>query len=297
MSATGPYDDPMFVEERDVRDVHSGRLAVRGRAANVAVVMMQRDEDRMLDPWLRYHAHVFGAGNLHVLDNGSSLPGVRERLERAAAEGVRIVTDYAGPEHAANRGVLIGGLLRELEAEGFDFLMPLECNAFVAHQAPDGRVGCGPDTVLGHLNADHKDDPRLLLIRGAYLNVPGQPGFYFFKNQRRCFFARGSVGGLDAGLHRGASRRSPEEVLTALVHVHYRFPPYTLLDDAARAALDALRDTAAAEGLKGFKGKAEGMSFAAADEAQYHAFFRRFDRVPLASLKMALKRRGCSLPD
>ena len=86
-------------------------------------------------------------------------------------------------------------------------------------------------------------------------------------------------------------------MLTALVHFHYRFPPYPLLDDAARALLDALPETAAAEGLKGFRGKMEGLSFRTMDEAAYHAFFRRFDRVPLASLRTALKRRGCSLPE
>ncbi len=39
---------------------------------NVACIVMQKDEIFLSRPWLAYHGHLFGFGNLFVLDNGST---------------------------------------------------------------------------------------------------------------------------------------------------------------------------------------------------------------------------------
>ncbi len=291
-------DDQMFVEQNEVEAAVLARAAQRGRPVEVAVVMMQRDEALLLDPWLRYHATVFGASNLTVLDNGSTNPGVLQRLEQAESEGVRVIRDYAKPQHAAARGPIITEVLRGLEP-GADFLMPLDVGEFVAHQAPDGKVDCTPDPILNLLSKELRGTTDLLLIRGSYLNLPGMPGFHVFKNERRCFFARGAFGSIGQGYHDG---RTPDgekakERRTALVHVHYRFPPFADLTEARRRLLDAPAKHYAAEGLRGFRGAAaEAGSFETMDQAQYEAFFRRFDRMPLSSLRNALRRLGSELP-
>lgn len=295
MSTTEADSD--FTDQEIVTQVHGGRFAARGRPARVAVVMMQKDQTRLLDPWLRYNAFIFGASNLYILDNGSTDPAVLARLEQAESEGVRVIRDYNRPEHAANRGEIVTGFLRRLEAEEpFDFLMPLDCDMFVAYQAPDGRVDTSTDGVLNYLNSNHKDEAKILMTRGAYLSLPGFKGFYHFKNTRRCFFAAGSVGEVESRYHLGKSRRSEEESRTALVHFHYRFLPYEFLDEAARQELDRPSEEFAAEGFRNFKGKLSANTFQEISEADYLLFFRKFDRMPLASLRTALRKLGSDLP-
>lgn len=296
MSMTVPDDDDDFSDEQVVKQVHADRFASRGRPARVGVVMMQKDEIHLLDPWLRYNAAIFGATNLHVLDNGSTNPTVLARLEQAEADGVKVIRDHATPEDAANRGTIVTNLLRKLEAEEpFDFLMPLDCDAFIAYQAPNGRIDTSTDGVLNYLSTSHKDDPKLLLTRGAYLSLPGFRGFYLFKNTRRCFFASGSVGEVSSLYHQGKSRLSDKEARTPLVHFHYRFRPFEYLDDASLASLDRPNEDYAAEGFRNFKGKLAG-SFRNMPEADYLAFFRRFDRMPISSLRTSLRQLGSDLP-
>jgi len=296
MSSTETDDDD-YTDQESVKRVHGGRFANRGRPARVGVVMMQKDETRLLDPWLRYNAVVFGASNLHILDNGSTDPAVLARLEQAEAEGVKVIRDYNQPEHAANRGAVVTEVLRRLEAEEpFDFLMPLDCSMFIAYQAPNGRVDTSTDGVLNYLSSNHKDDPKVLLTRGAYLNLPGFKGFYLFKNTRRCFFASGSVGEISGAYHQAKSRASEAEIRTALVHFHYRFLPYELLDEAARADLDRPSEEFAAEGFRNFKGKLSEGSFRDISEQDYLLFFRKFDRIPISSLRTTLRRLGSDIP-
>lgn len=297
MITTVPDTDADFIDQESVKQVHGDRFAARGRPARVGVVMMQKDEIRLLDPWLRYSAFIFGASNLHVLDNGSTDPVVLARLEQAEAEGVRVIRDYNQPEHAANRGAVVTEVLQRLEAEEpFDFLMPLDCSMFIAYLAPDGRVDTSTDGVLNYLNSNHKDDPKILMTRGAFLSLPGFKGFYHFKNTRRCFFASGSVGEVASAYHQGKSRRSDVEGRTALVHFHYRFLPYEFLDAAARADLDRPSEEFAAEGFRNFKGKLAEDAFRKMGEEEYLQFFRKFDRLPIASLRTALRRLGSDIP-
>ena len=49
--------------------------------------MMQKNEDDLLEPWIKYHSNMFGAENLFIYDNGSTSPLVAEVLEKAAVDG------------------------------------------------------------------------------------------------------------------------------------------------------------------------------------------------------------------
>lgn len=296
MHADDDDDDGMFTEETNVRNVHEERLASRGRPVTVAAVMMQRDEKRLLDPWLRYHAMLFGAENLHVIDAGSTEPSVLRRLEEAEEAGVKVIRDHRSPGAMQRRGEIVTQVMRGLEQDGVDFLMPLDCAEFVAHMAPTGKIDCAPDPILTYLNTSCRDDARVLMIRGAYMNVPGFRGFYFFKNARRVFFARGSVGSVENGFHAGTSRRSEEVNRVPLIQFQLRFPPFDQLLSSHRQAMDQSNAAYAAEGFRNFKGPLADDGFQKMEEAEYLSFFRRFDRLPLSPLRVALKGVGADLP-
>ena len=56
----------------------------------VCCVMMQRNEVNALEPWLRYHAHLFGLENLCVIDHGSDHPAVIATLAAYEAQGLQL---------------------------------------------------------------------------------------------------------------------------------------------------------------------------------------------------------------
>lgn len=267
------------------------------RSARVACFMMQKNEQNLLDLWLRYHAHVFGAENLFVLDNGSTLPDVRQRLRRAEAEGVNVLWEYTAKEHFETKGKLFRNLMWQLPLDEFDFVMPLDCDEFIAHQALDGTITCEPEEITGYLADKHMQDPRVLLIRGSYFNVPGQAGSYFFASERKCYFAHGMVKALGMGFHQGTSKKSDVEVRTELVHFHYRYKPFHLFDAHAREKLAARVQEFESDQIKGYKGKGSHLArFLAMGEESYAKYFRRFDRMPISSLRASLRRLGADLP-
>ncbi len=259
--------------------------------------MMQKNEALLLDPWLRYHSHLFGAGSLFVLDNGSTDPAVLQRLEQAEAEGITVYRQYAEKEHFETKGTIFRQLIGALDPQAFDFVMPLDCDEFVAHQALDGQVSCTPEAVRGYLARRHLRDPRVLLIRGSHFNIPGRPGEYFFAAERKCFFAQGMLRAFGMGFHYGTSRHSNLEVRTELVHFHYRYKPFSSFDAHAREKLAGRIGDFEAETVRNYRGKGSHVArFMAMGEDGYAAYFDRYARQPLIALQDALRAVGSEIP-
>jgi len=300
MAPEGALPMSQTVIDAPVRAVPAGSPAKPrevSRAARVACFMMQKNEQNLLDLWLRYHSHVFGADNLFVLDNGSNIPAVKQRLRQAEADGVNVLWEYNQKEHFEGKGKLFRNLMWQLPLADFDFVMPLDCDEFVAHQALDGTISCEPEVVTGYLADKHQNDPRVLVIRGSYFNVPGQPGSYYFAGERKCFFAHGMIKALGMGFHQGTSKKSDVEVRTELVHFHYRYKPFHLFDTHAREKLAARVAQFEGDDIKAYKGKGSHLArFLAMGEESYARYFRRFDRMPISSLRAALRRLGTDLP-
>lgn len=276
-------------------DVHA--TVARLRPARVACFMMQKNERVLLDLWLRYHTAMFGASQLHVFDNGSTDPQVRQRLRRAEADGVRVFWEYKDREHFEKKGEVFRKVMQDLAPEFCDFVMPLDCDEFVAHVGLDGEVSCEADVVSRYLASQHLRDPRVLITRGSYFNVPGEPGLYFFTDERKCFLAHGMVKGLGMGFHQATSKHSTTEVRTEILHFHYRYKPYSMYDEHARQKLAARVADFDAATLKDYKGKGSHMTrFLTRGEESYARFFRRFARIPLVGFQRKLRELGTDIP-
>lgn len=59
----------------------------------VAVLMMQKDEYRLLEPWILHHAELFGLENLYVYDNGSTDERCLSVLKKYSEKGMSVVYD------------------------------------------------------------------------------------------------------------------------------------------------------------------------------------------------------------
>jgi hypothetical protein len=51
----------------------------------IALLMMQKNEDLLLGPWIRYHTNFTANSSIFIFDNGSSIPGVARNARRSGA--------------------------------------------------------------------------------------------------------------------------------------------------------------------------------------------------------------------
>ena len=199
----------------------------------VACVMMQKDEAHVLGSWLAYHGYLFGLQNLWVFDNGSTLPAVLATLAAFEGQGVNIIRSFARHQDYVNKGILIGDLIAELDATGqYDFLIPSDCDEFIVKQT-NGGFTCDRAIILAYLSR-FRGEGRVLRIPFQLANNPYRDDCYVWFEFFKTFFAKGTFLSLDQGHHLGKSRKSPDRLNTAIVHIHYHYPSYDRVKDTSR---------------------------------------------------------------
>jgi hypothetical protein len=269
------------------------------RTLRVLCVMMQRDEARLLDPWIGYHAAMFGIENLLLLDNGSRDPAVLARLDRAEREGAMVLRGLGAAYFFEHKGRVFAALTRMVgRLVPHDFFMPLDCDEFVALQHGDGRVTCTGEEMAAALAAGHRDDRRVLMIHGSYFNIPGQPDRWFFINEPKCFFAGGMVRWLHMGFHRGGTEAGEEGAETAVVHFHLRYRPYEEYVASARHKLAArVGEYTPEEVRRSVSGGSHMAELMFRTREEYEQVLQqRRDRVRNAALRLRLEALGLPVP-
>src|SRR4051794_8936502 len=117
----------------------------------IACLMMQKDEDILLRPWLLYHGYLFGFENLYVFDNGSSSEAVLATLQAFAAVGVNVDFTHDRPEDFEFKGEVIGRTIKEFRQDDrYDIALPLDCDEFLAVRGSAG-VTCNRNEILAEL--------------------------------------------------------------------------------------------------------------------------------------------------
>ena len=80
----------------------------------VACLMMQKNEEDLLGPWIQYHSELFGAENLYVYDNGSTSPIISEILADAQAKGVNVYLEYSKKSDFEGKGDILADKIQQL---------------------------------------------------------------------------------------------------------------------------------------------------------------------------------------
>ncbi|MCQ8242032.1 glycosyltransferase family 2 protein [Rhizosaccharibacter radicis] len=221
--------------------------------ARVRAVMMQRDEDALLEPWLRWHGALFGPRNLVVLDNGSRLPAVLDILRAAEADGVSVIRGHDSPRDFLDKGLHAEAVIRRFDADGdYDFALPLDCDEFLAVFTPDG-LSCEPDDVHAALDA-LRPVRSALGIEMSLTNVPGRPGWFVADTLEKGFLPACSVLDVDHGFHRPRSRLAEGTRWTPLCFLHFHNKPFEVLREHARRKLDGLVDVDDQDALRRYDG-------------------------------------------
>jgi hypothetical protein len=262
---------------------------------NVACVMMQKDEAILLEPWLAYHGHLFGLENLHVIDNGSTLPAVRATLERFAARGVHV--DYAHPtrDDYLNKGDIVGATIRELDAAGtYDFFFPTDCDEFVIRQTATGFTA---DRAAIHAYLETLlREPQTLRMRYQLDNHPLLPDCYVHAGSSKTFFAAGSFGWTDHGHHCDGSRLAEGSRFTDLLHVHFHHMPFERLLQAARQRWIGTVDIDDRKKLVGYEGASAHLArYLLMSPDEYYAQFSQKMLVHFPQLGSLLRQLGSPL--
>jgi hypothetical protein len=268
----------------------------------IRCLMMFKNEDDLLTPWISYHGALFGFENLTVFDNGSTSSRTVEQIRDFQARGVRIDGTHGGSADFLGKGDLFAATIRHMDAtDPADFYLALDCDEFIGVEQDEEVSFRGDDirdALLPYVGQQHA-----LAIRIAYQNIPGAAGRYrpAFGALTKLFFARGACRTLDRGFHVGTARASGPPVTTPLVQVHYHNKPLPLLQQHARQKLEAgkidMRPAALAQ-LRESRGAswhlAEYLRYR--DEAEYRAAFVGGFSLALPDFERAFDEIGCELP-
>lgn len=220
----------------------------------VAVLMMQKDEYRLLEPWILHHAELFGLENLYVYDNGSTDQRCTAVLEKYSQKGLHVVYDRNTFDDFNTRHIYFVDKYEELKnAHGYDFMMPLDCDEFVGVEFSKGKVSLSCDDVRNEL-LKYKDIDSTLKIKYTYGNHPlNAKEFALSHKPEKVFFPKSKITALGNGFHRGEVE-SGLQAETDIIYLHFHHKNYDDYIASARNKLVGLVDVNDVEALKAFKG-------------------------------------------
>lgn len=215
--------------------------------------MMQKNESILLEYWIRYHASIFGAGNLYIFDNGSTCKKSLATLEHYESEGVNVIREFTSSKHFHEKGEIIANLIKKLEATcDHDFFFPLDCDEFIGAATSSGKISCSKVDIDFELqnNIDSKDAHY---IQAQLFNPPVSPKHFWTRRDRKCFFRSKTIDSLDEGFHFGSSKNKGEH-RTNIIQFHLHNKPFSLLQEHAREKLKLCLPDFSKDTLSNYKG-------------------------------------------
>lgn len=221
----------------------------------IALIMMQKNEDQLLWPWVRYHGSRFGYDNCHIFDNGSTSPAVLDRLKESEALGVRVIYEYDTSADYEQKHVIVKGRIDELREQGIHTaFIPLDCDEFLAID-DHGHVSLSGDRILSHIGEMVKEGDYYLRVTARFVNSPVERDKFYRSNTAKVIFLPGSRSGKqDHGFHMRALRES-RIIQTRLAYVEFHNRPYDQVLQSAREKLALRVPDFSVETLKSYAGR------------------------------------------
>lgn len=269
-------------------------------SVKVACLMMQKNEGRMLDSWVRYHADLFGIENLYLFDNGSTDEETLGLVARAGAAGAHVILDCNTHMHFEKKGDVFRGKVRQLEAADPDyaFFIFLDCDEFVVAVNDSNAIDLSDGAVLEVLKSLPRNGSAKY-VRGTFNNHPTKVDKFYFKNERKSFFERESLKSLDTGFHHGQSVNGTAETVRSIALLHFHNRPYASLLRSARQKLIGRVRSFSREDLTDLitrKGRGRHLvPYFLMSEADYLAGFRKSSTRTIP-FKARLERVGAEYP-
>lgn len=242
--------------------------------ARVKCIMMQRDEELLLEPWLRYYGYLFGFENLCVFDHGSVRPDVIETLRFYERLGVETRWDLTSPGDFLSKGQHFRNVIRHWDQAGdYDFVFPVDCDEFLALFTESG-ITCGRQAIHAALDA-LPPGQGVFKFDLSLFNVPEQPGWFAVEPFQKTFARCGAIGDIDHSFQSIQGRDGTEEAgHTSFVYLHHHYKTLARTREQASQKLEGLVDTGDLDALRAYDGPARHLvRHFLLDEAQYRSQF------------------------
>lgn len=218
-----------------------------------ACVVMQRNEVNALEPWIKYHAVLFGLENLYVIDHGSDKPEIIAMLADYEKRGLRVFRLSAKADYRL-KGEFVSQILKfALSVRPYEFLFPLDCDEFLALQTEDGQHSCEPEAISSYLRSLVGMDV-VFEVKENLLNILGAPGKFLNLPYQKVFFTGKNCGVVDHGSHQDVSGQPKPRMPTRFVYLHFHHKPYTQQVAASFEKLRPYMDTEDPAELESFRG-------------------------------------------
>ena len=84
-------------------------------STRIALLMMQKNERLLLDPWITYHRSLVDPASIFVFDNGSTDPQTLAILEAAEASGVSVNRSFNQHQDYFKCGLIFAETIKQLD--------------------------------------------------------------------------------------------------------------------------------------------------------------------------------------
>lgn len=211
-------------------------IVARKGQPRVACLMMQRNEESLLKPWVEYYSELFGSSNLYIFDNGSTNSKVTNYLASLSNNfGIHVDFSHQSSADFRRKGVIFQKLIKELEAlDYYDFFIPLDCDEFISLKTSENEFcnfTLSRDEIYTELNM-HKFSEAALKVTTFFNNKPHCKDKFYEQKGEKTFFTANTISSLDHGFHKGETI-SKETKVTALSYVHFHNKPLSELKEHA----------------------------------------------------------------
>ena len=269
--------------------------------AEVACLVMLKNERAVAPCFIGYHAALFGTENIYVFDNGSTDPAVLSLLDRFEAEGGHVERRFTSTDDFHRKGTLLGDLIKRLEQEArYDFFIPLDCDELVVLRTGDGFTA-DPAAIHAYLDA-LRDERSILHVTLNLSNLLGEPDRFRAAEYSKTAYPRGVFHHMDHGYHTGVAVGGGSPYRDCdLIYAHFHYRPYDEVVAFAKQKLrvelsdDEIEDHAR---LRQFRGLGWHMVHYIVDgpEAYYGQFRGAHDPVHFPGLGRRLASLGLAPP-
>lgn len=219
-----------------------------------ACLMMQKDEELLLRPWLLYHGYLFGFENLYVFDNGSRSARVFDILKEFAGIGVHVDLSFTRREDFENKGGIIGDKIAEFKnSDLYDIAIPLDCDEFLAINDLNQGVICSK-SLIGREIDRISAGGVVCRVTHCIDNRPGHFDLFRYADHLKSVVIVREFIGIDHGFHEADIPRGKEYGMTSLIHIHMHFKPFEHTLQSARDKLQPYVDVGDQRALGDFHG-------------------------------------------
>ncbi len=221
--------------------------------ARVRCITMQKNETKLLEPWIKYYGYFFGFENLYILDNGSNENVVFEVLEKYKKAGVNVYYEYNKKEDFDKKGDIISDIIHGWDSnnEPYDYVIPIDCDEFVV--LCEEKIEVSREKLNSYLDS-LKGIQDAFIIKKLFLNIPDDAEFFTPAVVPKSMFARDTLGHLDHGFHHPKSSKSDETHVTNLGYMHLHNKQFSEVLQAAKEKLVYYIDTEDKNTLKEYTG-------------------------------------------